>query len=116
MLRAERALAPRRLANRASQYRVAAGSLPYLAVALLNLFSPNTNAQEALSPEAANRPAIKSNRWQEDWSPLADEALKTEPFDSLKYISLSDTDPQRYASLGLTLRERFESNDASGFG
>lgn len=56
------------------------------------------------------------NRWQENWSPLADPALRTEPGDALKYISLSATNPASYLSLGLNLRERMESNDAVGFG
>jgi len=62
------------------------------------------------------RPALLSNRWQEDWSALADPALRTEPWDSLKYIPLFVTDPKSYVSLGATLRERFESNDAPNFG
>jgi hypothetical protein len=71
-------------------------------------------AEDATSSTA--RPAIKSDRWQEDWSPLANPALRTEPLDALKYIPLSPTDPKSYISLGLTLRERFESNNAPSFG
>lgn len=70
-------------------------------------------AQEAAAPA---RPAFASNRWQEDWSALADPALRTEPGDALKYIALDARDPSTYLSLGANLRERFESNDASGFG
>ena len=62
------------------------------------------------------RPAIKANRWQEDWSVLKDPALRTQPLDNLKYIPLSAANPFTYLSLGATLRERFEMNDASGFG
>ena len=62
------------------------------------------------------RPTIKANRWQEDWSALKDPALRTQPLDNLKYISLSDANPFTYLSLGATLRERFEMNDAGGFG
>jgi hypothetical protein len=83
---------------------------------LLGLCALNASAQDESSSDEAMRPAIKTNRWQEDWSALSNETLRTEPLDSLKYISLSDTDAQRYASLGVTLRERFESNDAPGFG
>jgi len=61
------------------------------------------------------RPAIAFNRWQEDWSVLADPALRTEPLDSLKYIPLG-WGPQTYLSLGLNLRERYEQSDANGFG
>jgi hypothetical protein len=69
-------------------------------------------AQEAVP----QRPALMSNRWQEDWAALADPALRTEPLDGLKYIALSAGDPQRYLSFGATLRERFESNDAAALG
>jgi hypothetical protein len=56
------------------------------------------------------------NRWQEDWSVLADTRVPREPLDSLKYISLSADDPESYLSFGANLRERFEANNASAFG
>jgi len=62
------------------------------------------------------RPAIAFYRWEEDWSVLADPALRGEPGDVLKYIPLFDEDPKRYLSFGLTLRERFEYNDAPRLG
>jgi hypothetical protein len=62
------------------------------------------------------RPAILFNRWQENWSVLADPAMRTEPLDNLKYIPLNPNDPQSYISLGMNLRERFESNGAPSFG
>jgi hypothetical protein len=62
------------------------------------------------------RPPILMNRWQEDWSVLANPALRTEPFDALKYIPLIPGDPKSYVSLGMTLRERFESAAAANFG
>ncbi|MGJ5019211.1 alginate export family protein [Bradyrhizobium oligotrophicum] len=62
------------------------------------------------------RPAIRTNRWQEDWSVLANPALRTEPFDPIKYIPLQAGVPQSYVSFGMTLRERFESLDAASFG
>ena len=64
----------------------------------------------------AARPAIQMNRWAEDWSVLADPALRTEPLDSLKYIPLVPDDPESYVSFGATARERFESNNAPAFG
>lgn len=70
----------------------------------------------ALADEPPARPVLKANRWQEDWSVLQDPALRTAPLDSLKYLSLSDANPFTYLSLGATLRERFEMNDATGFG
>lgn len=55
-------------------------------------------------------------RWREDWSALAEPRLRTEPLDRLKYIPLPFDGPKSYVSLGLTLRERFELNDAPAFG
>ncbi len=62
------------------------------------------------------RPAIMFNRWQEDWSVLADPRVSREPFDELKYIPLSGFDPHTYLSFGANTRERFESNNAPNFG
>jgi Alginate export len=62
------------------------------------------------------RPSILFNRWQEDWSVLADPRVPREPLDSLKYIALSADDPTIYLSLGAGLRERFEANNAASFG
>ena len=42
----------------------------------------------ARADEEAKRPEIRTNRWQEDWSALADPALRTEPFDAIKYIPI----------------------------
>jgi hypothetical protein len=67
-------------------------------------------------PQARERPAIHFNRWQEDWSVLADPALRTEPLDNLKYIPLSSGDPNSYVSFGLNLRERVESTQLAPFG
>ncbi|WP_375787448.1 alginate export family protein [Bradyrhizobium sp. Pha-3] len=62
------------------------------------------------------RPAIMFNRWQEDWSVLADPRVPRQPFDEFKYIPLSDVDPYTYLSFGADTRERFEGNNAAGFG
>ena len=71
-------------------------------------------AQDASStPE---RPAILFNRWQEDWSVLADPNVPRQPFDAFKYIPLYAGDPSTYLSFGADTRERFESNNAQGFG
>ena len=69
--------------------------------------------QEAAAP--AVRPQIQAQRWQEDWSPLADPALRTEALDWLKYIPLADT-ATPYLSLGGNVRERLETLDAQSFG
>src|SRR5712672_564645 len=71
--------------------------------------APSTNP-------APERPGIHLNRWREDWSVLADPALRTEPLDNLKYIPLSSSDANSYASLGLDLRERVESTQIDPFG
>src|ERR1700734_2641244 len=73
-------------------------------------------AQVADSSDIPERPAIMFNRWQEDWSVLADPSVPREPLDSLKYIPLSKTEPKTYLSFGADLRERFEANDAVNFG
>ena len=87
-------------------HRVAAGALCCAA----------TIARADDAGQGTARPRLQTNRWAEDWSALADPALRTQALDGLKYLPLSDSEPDRYLSLGLTLRERFESNDASTFG
>ena len=76
------------------------------------------NESTAAAPEhnAVARPALSSNRWQEDWSALADPAQRTQWGDALKYIALSADDPKSYLSLGANLRERVEVLDAPNFG
>jgi hypothetical protein len=80
------------------------------------MFASITHADDETPSAAMSRPILKSNRWQEDWSVLADPAVPREPLDGLKYIPLSDSDRERYLSLGATLRERIEANDAAAFG
>jgi len=72
--------------------------------------------EPAAGGNAPDRPKISFYRWQEDWSVLADQRLRSGVLDSLKYVPLSAGDPSRYLSLGLTVRERFEVNDAPSFG
>jgi len=92
--------------------RARAGVLAAVGV-LIAAATAITAAQE----DEAVRPKINfSYRWQEDWSALADPRLRTEPLDRLKYIPLPFDDPKSYVSLGLTVRERFELNDAPSFG
>ena len=90
-----------------------------LAVAVAYFAAPGTRADDsdpASTPAVHERPKIQLNRWQEDWSVLADPELRTEPLDNLKYIPLSSSDPNSYASLGLDLRERVESTQIDPFG
>jgi hypothetical protein len=74
---------------------------------------PSTAAQDG----ETTRPKINfSNRWEEDWSVLADPRLRTGLLDGLKYIPLFPGDPASYHSFGLTVHGRFESNNAPFFG
>ena len=83
-----------------------------LAVVGLLVAAASTSTAAADEDDAA-RPKINSfYRWLEDWSALADPNLRTQPLDRLKYIPLPFDDPKSYLSLGLTVRERFELNDA----
>src|ERR1700728_1388460 len=68
------------------------------------------------SAAVPERPAILFNRWQENWSVLSDPRVAPQPFDEFKYIRLSSVDPYTYLSFGADTRERFESNNAQGFG
>lgn len=70
----------------------------------------------AFAEDAPKRPDIKTNRWQEDWSALADPALRTEWYDPIKYIPIMPGDPHSYVSFGATIRERFESVNSQAFG
>jgi hypothetical protein len=90
-----------------------------LAAAVTYLGAPGTHADDsepASTSAVHERPAIHLNRWQEDWSVLADPALRTEPLDNLKYMPLSSDDPNSYISLGFNLRERVESTQIAPFG
>lgn len=65
--------------------------------------------------KTAKRPVVLPNRWQEDWSVLADPSVKREPGDELKYIPFGPGG-DHYLTFGALLRERVESNDAPAFG
>lgn len=88
----------------------------YLTTALLIAVLAWDIAQAQADDTQPQRPSIRSNRWEEDWSALADPALRTEPLDFLKYIPLIPGDPKSYLSFGATIRERYEYNDAPAFG
>jgi hypothetical protein len=91
----------------------------FITAIMFLLLPQSVHAQESdgtASTVLPTRPAILFNRWEEDWSVLADPRVPREPFDSLKYIPFSPDDPKTYLSLGADLRERFEGNDAAGFG
>ena len=65
---------------------------------------------------SASRPRISPDRWTENWSALADPALRTRPFDAGKYIPFLPDVPGSYVSLGLSLRDRWEFIAAPSFG
>lgn len=93
--------------------------VPLMAAVAFLLLPRLAQAQEndgTTSATVPTRPAILANRWQEDWSVLADPRVPREPFDDLKYIPLSLYDPKTYLSLGADFRERFEGNDGENFG
>ncbi len=87
-----------------------------VATAIFASISARADDLPPAGTEAPHRPAILFNRWQEDWSVLADPRVPAAPFDSLKYIPLSPADPRTYLSFGADVRERFETNDAPSFG
>jgi hypothetical protein len=100
----------------AARNGVRLGTTGSVILALAATWLSPASAQDEPAATASVRPALKMNRWQEDWSALAKFSARTEPLDSLKYIGLSGDDPMSYLSLGLTLRERFETSDAAAFG
>jgi hypothetical protein len=74
------------------------------AIALL-LLPSLAQAQENDGTNGASpptRPVVLANRWEGDWSVLADPCVPREPFDSLKYIPLSPYNPKTYPSLAPT--------------
>ena len=78
------------------------------AAALLSAATANALAAQVNVPPP-KRPAIDwLYPWKEDWSALADPALRTDAFDPLKYIPIG-SDPKSYLSFGATIRQRFES-------
>ena len=76
------------------------------ATATLSLMASLQGARaEDQNTSTPQRPAIMFNRWQEDWSVLADPRVPRQPFDEFKYIPLSDTDRYTYLSFGADTRE-----------
>jgi hypothetical protein len=68
------------------------------------------------APPNPDPPPYSLLRFNEDYSYLSDPRNRTDPFDALKYIPLSATDPDVYLSLGGGVRERYEHFTAPGFG
>ena len=68
------------------------------------------------APPNPSPPPYTLLRFNEDYSYLADPALRTDFFDPVKYISLSADNPRSYLSFGADLRELFEHYTYPGFG
>src|ERR1700761_7377903 len=83
--------------------------VPLMAAIGLLLLPTPAQAQEndGTITTVPTRPEILANRWQEDWSVLADPRVPREPFDSLKYIPLSLYDPKSYLSISPDKSPRF---------
>jgi Alginate export len=85
--------------------------------AITVLFPLPVQAQNSNSGTSTpTRASIMFNRWEEDWSVLADIRVPREPLDGFKYIPLSAYGPKTYLSFGGDFRERFEANNAANFG
>ena len=106
----------RRRANKSPANKSGVISRCVVLMAILVALSTFARAEDDAADKTPARPSIMFNRWQEDWSVLADPRVPRGPFDSLKYIPLSPGDPKTYLSFGAGLRERFEANDAPAFG
>lgn len=82
----------------------------------MTLFLTGIAKAEVTSCDIPKRPTILFNRWEEDWSVLANPEVCREPFDCLKYIPLSICDPKTYFSFGANFRNRYEYINAINFG
>src|SRR3984957_10847850 len=65
--------------------RVAITHTVLLSLSLFRLAASASDVPPAPAVEPPARPAILFNRWQEDWSVLANPDVPKEPFDNLKY-------------------------------
>jgi len=70
---------------------------------------------EGTSLPAASPPAFTALRYDENYSYLKDPAARTDVFDPIKYISLSERNGS-YLTLGGQLRDRYEYFNSSLFG
>jgi hypothetical protein len=83
-----------------------------LCILLMGSASVLAKAEQSTTPK---RPIVLFNRWQEDWSVLADPQIQRENFDRLKYIPYSPEEPETYLSFGINIRERYENNESVNF-
>ncbi len=87
-----------------------------LALVSAMCFAGVARANAVVRDETVQRPAYKTFRSDEDWSPLRDSALRTEPLDRVKYVPLSSFDRFKYFSLGGEVRTRYDYFKNPGFG
>ncbi len=64
---------------------------------------------------AGEAPSYKPSRQDEDWSALRDKTLRTDSWDTIKFIPLN-RDGSAWITLGGELRERFEYYDEANWG
>jgi hypothetical protein len=76
------------------------------AAAWLSLILPGLAAAQAVQAvPTVERPVVLPNRFEENWSVLADPDVPRKPGGALKYIPLPKDDPSTYLSLGADFRE-----------
>ncbi len=70
--------------------------------------------------EPPDRPAFRSFRYDDDFTPLRDPALRTQPLDALKYIPLGEAENEGdfvpYVCIGGEARTRYDYFKNPGFG
>ena len=87
--------------------------LTLLAIATVMLLEPSATARAQSAATTNGAPSYKLFRYDEDYRYLRDPAARTDFWDAIKYIPLSDN---THLSLGGELRERFEYYSAPDFG
>jgi hypothetical protein len=95
--------------------RTQVGLIGLVLLLLADAAAAQTQGTSSDGSDTPQRPVIQDQRWEENWSVLADPALQTEPLDALKYIPLSP-DGQVWLSLGANARERMESFSNPNYG
>lgn len=84
------------------------------ALAPASLAVAQSTAPATTAPAAVTPPPYTPVRWTENYSYLKNPALRSDPFDPIKYIPLGPDG--FYLSLGGQLRERYENFDNPNFG
>src|SRR6266446_2769367 len=77
--------------------------------------TPLLLAKNSRADDAPPHPQFKLSRQDEDWSVLRDPALRTDAFDTVKFIPLS-RDGSSWLTLGGEVRERYEYFDNFNWG